>query len=256
MRRRNEFSTTTKTDSTLKSLLIKMFLILVIILVLVWLIPKFFLYKNTKKHEAIKEEKTEVVVIKEETVNSLENAGIKYFNEGNTPKNVGEKKKVTLKELQDSRLIGTLKVGNTTCDIKNSYVELTKNNDYYVVMSNLTCSTASKNKLTHVSNYSYCNNSYLCVADLQKEKEIAEKNKNVQVPSTGVNDNEEKELTEFGQWKNYRETSCDRQEIKCDINNTNCLREVRIEKVKELVYGANQIYKDVCYSSERTREYK
>lgn len=257
MRKRNEFSTTTtQTDTTLKSLLIKIFLILVIILVLVWLIPKFFLYKNTKKHEEIKEEKTEVIIIKDETVNSLENAGIKYFNESNTPKNEGEQKKVTLKELENKKLIGTLKEGSTTCDNKNSYVELTKKNDEYMLKTNVKCSKETKEKISYLNNYSYCNNSYLCVIDLQKEEELKEKNKNVQLPSTGVNDNEEKELTEFGPWKNYHETSCDRQEIKCDINNTNCLREVRIQTVKVLVDSNNQIYKDVCYMSERTREYK
>lgn len=257
MRRRNEFSEVKNTDTTLKSLLIKIFLILVIILVLVWLIPKFFLYKNSKTHEEIKED-NKTVVIKDETVNNLENAGVKFFNEQNTPKNNGDKKKVTLKELQDKKLIGVLKDGNNTCDTKSSYVELIRKNDEYMLKSNVKCSDATKNKVTYLNNYKYCDNSYLCARDLQKEKQLEEeeKNRNIQVPSTGVDDNEEKELTEFGPWKNYHETSCDRQEIKCDINNTNCLREVRIQTVKVLADSGNQIYKNVCYMSERTREYK
>lgn len=257
MRRKNEFSDTTirHSDTTFKSLIIKMFLILVIIIILIWLIPKFFLYKNTKKHEEIVKEKT-VVVIKDYTVNNLENAGIKYFNGNNVPKTVNEKEKVSLKELQDSKLIGTLKNDNATCDAKNSYVELTKNKDDYVLVTKVYCNKQTRSKTTYLNNYSYCAGNYLCIRDEAKQKEIEQNNKNLQVPNTAADDDETKELTEFGPWINYKETSCDRQEIKCDINNTNCLREVRVEVFKELVDSEKQIYKDVCYSSERTREYK
>ena len=57
-------------------------------------------------------------------------------------------------------------------------------------------------------------------------KEQEEKQRNTQVPDTAVDDDETRELTEFGPWKNYRQVSCNKQEIKCDIDNTNCLREV------------------------------
>ena len=52
MSKRNEFD---ESEYTLKGFIIKLFLILTIIIVLIWLIPKFFLYKKSKQHEEIKE---------------------------------------------------------------------------------------------------------------------------------------------------------------------------------------------------------
>lgn len=255
MRKRNEFE---ESEYTWKNFIIKLFLIVAIIIVLIWLIPKFFLYKKSKKHEEIKDSK-EIVLIENNTMNNVEEAGIKHFNETNIPTRVNEKKKVTLKELQNKKIIGKVKNGNVTCDAKNTYVEITKSTNDYALKTFVKCSSETKQRIIYLNSYSYCNESYLCVRNEQKEKEIKEKEEqqgNLPVPDTGVNDGETKELTAFGSWKNYRKTSCDRKEIKCDINNTNCLREVKIEKKLELVDKSNNIYKEVCYSSERVRKYK
>ena len=256
MKRRNEFEQTS--NNTLKSLLVKLFLIIVVLIVLFWLIPKFFLYKNSKKHDEI-DEKNNTVLIKNSTVEVVENAGIKYFNEKNVPAGSSEKNKVALKVLQDESLLGKVKNNGVTCDNKNTYVELTKNSDYYVLTTYVKCGDGIKQSIKYLNNYSYCTDNYLCEKNEQKEKEIREqeeKQRNTQVPDTAVDDDETRELTEFGPWKNYHQVSCNKQEIKCDINNTNCLREVKVEVFKELIDSNNQIYKDVCYSSERTREYK
>ena len=97
MSKRNEFD---ESEYTLKGFIIKLFLILTIIIVLIWLIPKFFLYKKSKQHEEIKEDKG-IVLIENSTLNSVETAGVKHFNEGNIPTKEKESKKVTLKELQN-----------------------------------------------------------------------------------------------------------------------------------------------------------
>lgn len=254
MSKRNEFDQ--QNDHTLKDLIIKLFLIITIIIVLVWLIPKFFLYKKSKKHEEINE-KNEIVIIENSTVDSVENAGVKYFNGENVPIKENENKKVTLKELQKNKLIGTVKNIDVMCDNDNSYVELTKSDNKYVLKTYVKCSSGNKQKTTYLNNYSYCNSSYLCQRDEEKEKQIQEVDKNnINMPSTGINDKEIRELTDFGPWKNYRKVSCDKQEIICEINNTNCLREVKVEKKLELIDENNKIYEEVCYSSERIREYK
>ena len=214
-----------------------MFLILTIIIVLIWLIPKFFLYKKSKQHEEIKE-KSEIVFIDSSTMNKVEEAGIKHFNETNIPTKENEKKKVTLKELQNEKIVGTVKNGNVICNVKNTYVEITKNANDYALKTFVKCSSETKQRILYLNNYSYCDGSYLCEFNEQKEKEIKEKEeqqKNLPVPDTGVNDGETKELTAFGPWKNYKKTSCDKKEIKCDVNNTNCLREVKVEVKKEVV---------------------
>ena len=258
MRKRNEFD---ESEYTFKSFIIKLFLIITIIIVLIWLIPKFFLYKKSKQHDEIKNNNnnSEIVLIEGSTINKAEEAGIKYFNKNNIPTKENEKKKVTLKELQKGKLIGDLKTGNTTCDVKNTYIEITKNDNDYTLKTIVKCSNAVEQKITSLNNYSYCNGSYLCERNEEKERQIRleeESKNNVNMPSTGVDDLETRELTEFGAWKNYRKTSCDRKEIICDINNTNCLREVKVEKKIELVDQNNNIYEEVCYMSERTREYK
>ena len=234
MSKRNEFD---ESEYTLKGFIIKLFLILTIIIVLIWLIPKFFLYKKSKQHEEIKENK-EMVLIENSTLNSVETAGIKHFNEGNIKKKKKESKKVTLKELQNEKLIGDVKNSGVTCDNNKTYVEITKNINDYTLKTYVKCSSETKQKTTYLNNYSYCNDNYLCERNEQKEKELKEqeeRQRNLSVPDTGVNDGETRELTAFGPWKNYQKTSCDKQEMKCDINNTNCLREVRVERKQELV---------------------
>ena len=253
MSNRNEFDQTN--NHTLKELIIKIFLIITIIIILLWLIPKFFLYKKSKKHEELNE-KNEIVLIENSTINNVENAGIKYFKEENVPKKDNASKKITLKELQKDGLIDTVRNVDVICDNNSTYVELIKNNSDYILKTSVKCSSGNKQKTTYLGNYSYCDDNYLCERDEEKERLIKieqEKENNINMPSTGVNEQETRELTEFSQWKNYRKTSCNRKEIKCDINNTNCLREVKIERKQEIV---NNVYEEVCYSVERTREYK
>ena len=233
MSKRNEFD---ESEYTLKGFIIKLFLILTIIIVLIWLIPKFFLYKKSKQHEEIKEDKG-IVLIENSTLNSVETAGVKHFNEGNIPTKEKESKKVTLKELQNEKLISDVKSSGVTCDNNKTYVEITKNINDYTLKTYVKCSSETKQKTTYLNNYSYCNDNYLCERNEQKEKELKEqeeRQRNLSVPDTGVNDGETKELTAFGPWKNYQKTSCDKQEMKCDINNTNCLREVKVERKQEL----------------------
>ena len=235
MSRRNDFDQSS--DHTLKELIIKLFLIITIIIVLIWLIPKFFLYKKSKEHDEIKE-KNEIVLIENSTINSVENAGIKYFNNTNIPKQITEKTKVTLKELQNKKLIGNVKNNNIVCDNSKTYVEVTKNSSDYTLKTHVYCLGKTKDKSIHLNNYSYCDSNYLCLQNVQKEKELEEQqknNNNLYVPDTGVNDGETRELTNFGPWNNYKVVSCDKKSIKCDINNTNCLREVKVEKKQELV---------------------
>ena len=234
MRKRNEFE---ESEYTWKNFIIKLFIIVAIIIVLIWLIPKFFLYKKSKQHEEIKENK-EIVIIENSTVNSVQNAGVKHFSEANIPKKDKTSEKVTLKELQNEKLLGDLKNNGVTCDTNKTYVEITKNSDDYSLKTFVKCSSETKQKTIYLNNYSYCDGSYLCERNEQKEKEIKEKEeqqKNLPVPDTGVNDGETRELTAFGPWKNYQKVSCDKKEIKCDVNNSNCLREVRVERKQELV---------------------
>ncbi len=256
MSKRNEFDQSN--GHTLKDLIIKLFLIITIIIVLFWLIPKFFLYKKSKEHKEIAE-KTEIVLIENSTVDSVEKAGIKYFDNKNVPNKENEKKKVTLKDLQNEKLIGTVKDSSVTCDNNDTYVELTKIDGNYILKTYVKCSSSNKQRTIYLNSYSYCNGSYLCERNEEKEKELQklqEDKNNINMPSTGVSDNEIRELTEFSSWKNRKRTSCDKMEIKCEIDNTNCLRETKLEIRQELVDEKNKVYEDVCYISERTREYK
>ena len=42
-------------------------------------------------------------------------------------------------------------------------------------------------------------------------------------------------LSQFSKWENYAKTSCDTQAITCDINDTTCLKEVKLYKRTEIV---------------------
>ena len=217
---------------SLRSLILKVFLILTIIIILIWIVPKFLSYK--KKDTQTKEKTVISAKISNKEINNLEQAGLKYFNNNNIPTDNNTSKKVTLKELKENNVVGNIKNGNTVCDINKSYVKLTKTENDYTMKSYLRCASSTKYSIKHINKYDYCKDTTLCEKQNIEESTPIEDNKNKE---SKIDDNKEKPktLSEFSKWEDYTKTSCDTKEITCDINDTNCLKEVKIYTRKEIV---------------------
>ncbi len=244
----------TESDSrfSVRSLLVKIFIILIIIIVLIWIVPKFLSYKKgPKSTKKTTPEVAQVTKISASTLRKLENAGLKYFNKDNIPTEESKSVKVTLKDLKKQGLVTDLKSNNNVCDTDSSYVKLTKNKDDYTMKSYLKCGSSSDYSLASVNDYSYCSSTLLCKKDDSIKTEDGNVDNN---PTEGnntsennTNDNssnnsnnnsnssETKKLSDFTAWQSYVRTSCDTKAVTCDINDTNCLQEVKLFSRKEII---------------------
>lgn len=245
-------------DFSVRSLLLKIFLILIIIILLIWIVPKFLSYKKKPKTENKTEKVAQVEKIKTSAINKLEKAGLKYFKEDNVPNDENKDKKITLSELKKENIVGDIKNGTTTCNANKSYVLLTKENDDYVLKTYLKCGSEDDYVLSHVGKYDYCHNTYLCKKDEtqeDKKEDVIVKNDDNNKPAEEENKEETKTnptpktktLSEFSSWKAYEKTSCDTKEVTCGAYDTNCLTEVKLYTRKELV-GT----KTVTHTTEHT----
>lgn len=235
-----------ETDSrfSLKSLFIKIFLIILIILLLIWLVPKFLSYKKSPKRSNNKtKEVVSVSKIKNSSLKKLESAGLKYFNKDNVPKDEYKSVMVTLKDLNTN-----IKNDGNVCDADKSYVKLTKNKDDYTMKSYLVCGGSKGYLLTNVGEYSYCGDNLLCEKDDTKTTTepddnngngTGDDNSNNSNSSGSDGNSNNNTLSEFGPWSEFVRTSCDTKAVTCSSNDYNCLQEVKLYSRKEIVGKKN-----------------
>ena len=240
--------------------LLKLFIIVCIVLLLIFLVPKFRSFNKTNKK--VKED-LEITIkdVKDnnmkENLEKLQNAGLLYFKENNVPNEKEEEKTILLKELVNNKLITNLKSSdNKKCSLTKSYVKLTKTNDEYELKTYLKCGNNADYLLTHVKNHSYCKN-YLCEKDSKKK----DKNETSKKDNKIINENKETKLSEavletkktWTNWSNWTKTSCDTKSITCSDNS--CNKEIETKKVVEKTGTYNNKYYAYELSFPSTRYY-
>ena len=138
-----------------RTVLVKMVIIILIIMLLIWLLPSS-LFDGEKRQM-------------EQNATKFKEASLKYYKSDNLPSKTDEELKISLKQLQDSKLIGQLKSKNKkTCDIDKSYSILRKREKDYLLTTYLECGDNKLNKDYIVNNYNYCETS-LCEKQIKKE---------------------------------------------------------------------------------------
>ncbi len=260
----------------LRRLLLKLLLIFSIIILLIWILPKFISYKPSNKNNNIKvkEESTDNKLFAE-NLTKLKDAALVYYKEDKLPLNSGDIQIVTLKELIKENLITNLYNSNKKkCDVKKSYAKITKLTDDYLLKIFISCDSKTDYLLVHVGKYDYCRN-YICEKDTTKEllkeednnkedkildSKQTEKNTindskinisdevNIEAEpdskkeNTKPNKSSNNKLSAFTSWSEYTRTSCNTANITCDINDFNCLKEIRTKKQIEQVGTYNKKY--------------
>ena len=128
-----EEKTKRKFDINWKSLIIKMVILLVAIFIIIWLISLI------NKKDEIKPSNIST------NLQTMKEAAFEYFTGSKLPENINGKKKITLKEMFDSKLLVEFKdQNNESCDTTNSYAEATKiTNSDYTIKVKLVCGTES-----------------------------------------------------------------------------------------------------------------
>lgn len=131
-----------KIDINWKSLLIKMGLLLVALFLVLWIVSLVNQDKNKVKESNLSS-----------NLQTMKSAAIDYFKGSKLPNNINGKKKITLGEMFDSKLLVEFKdQNNQSCDSINSYAEATKiNSSDYTIKVKLVCGAESDYVIQTVS---------------------------------------------------------------------------------------------------------
>lgn len=133
-----------KRGLTIKGLLLRLILIIIFIFLLVWLFPMPNLKPLNNQIFA-------------DNVARMKEVAKTYYTTERLPQNIGETKKMTLKEMIDNHLILPLTDSKgKKCSTRDSYVEITKMENEYVIKVNLSCSDQKNYIIEHFGCYDIC----------------------------------------------------------------------------------------------------
>ncbi len=164
-----------KRGTPVRDFLLKLILVIIFVLLLLWLLParinSTLNNTNSGNSNGGSENTTNTSAtgnvdltaltnrIFNANIQEMKEAAILYYTTERLPQTVGSDSKMTLKEMIDKHLLleFTDKNGNT-CDANNSYVQITKEENEYLMKVYLKCNDDEDYILVHVGCYSYCNN--------------------------------------------------------------------------------------------------
>jgi X-X-X-Leu-X-X-Gly heptad repeat protein len=163
---------TGKEKFNVRDIILQLLFVILFIFILIWIFPtKNYVtsYVDGKIDEAVKDSLKDYEfgggTSSEAFANNLfydnilrmKEAAISYFTFDRLPTNVGDKVKLTLKQMQEEKLVLSLIDSNgKTCDASESYVQITKEEDEYILKVNLKCSDYEDYLLVHLGCYDYC----------------------------------------------------------------------------------------------------
>ena len=145
-----------KDSFSIKSLIVQILLIVLFVFILIWLFPT---KGNTNKELDKINTKFDVLTnrIFNENLQTMKEAAIFYYTTSRLPKNVNDVNKMTLREMIEEKLLLEFKdANNKSCDLDDSYVEITKLEDEYLLKVNLSCTDNDAYILVHLGCYNYC----------------------------------------------------------------------------------------------------
>lgn len=129
---------------TIKDLLIRLVLIIVFIFLLIWLFPMPDLKPLNNQIFA-------------DNIDRMKDVAKSYYTVERLPKDFNTSKKMTLKEMIDNKLILPLMDSNGKyCSEKDSYIEVTKLENEYIIKVYLSCSDKQDYIIEHFGCYDIC----------------------------------------------------------------------------------------------------
>lgn len=135
-----------KTGLTIKGILIRLILIIIFIILLIWLFPMPDLEPLNSQ-------------IFLDNIDRMKDVAKSYYTVERLPKNVNDSEKMTLGEMIENHLILPLVDSNGNyCDEDDSYVQITKQEDEYVIKVNLSCTDNKDYVIEHYGCYDICGN--------------------------------------------------------------------------------------------------
>ena len=145
-----------------KDIIIRLVFLIVFILLLIWLFAK-----KTPNMSAFYSN------VFRENISYMQDAARSYYTTDKLPKNIGDVSEMTLQEMIEKKLILPFvdKDGNS-CDTKESYVQVTKGENEYVLKVNLVCDDEAAYIVETLGCYEYCESGECeCDCEVEEEKE-------------------------------------------------------------------------------------
>lgn len=148
---------TEQTNFSIKNVILQFLFVALFIFILIWLFP----LKSDLNKAIDSIENTDLSVLTDrifnENIISMKDAAKSYYTTSRLPKNVGDKVKMTLGEMLEKKIIlpFTDKDGKT-CSLTESYVEITKYDEEYIMKVNLKCGEEENYLLVYMGCYDYC----------------------------------------------------------------------------------------------------
>lgn len=129
---------------TIKDLLIRLILIIIFIFLLIWLFPM----------PDLKPLNNQIFL---DNVDRMKEVAKSYYTVERLPKEINESKKMTLREMIDEHLIlGLTDSNGKECNKDESYIQITKTENEYVIKVYLSCSDRQDYVITHFGCYDIC----------------------------------------------------------------------------------------------------
>ena len=150
-----------KRGTPIRDFLLKLMLVIVFVLLLLWLLPTRMNNSFNKSSSSNNSDGTDTSVAANRVfvanIQEMKQAGIQYYTVDRLPKRVGSESKLTLRQMIDNKLLleFTDKNGDK-CDIDNSYVSVTNQENEFLMKTYLKCNDEEDYILINIGNYSYC----------------------------------------------------------------------------------------------------
>ena len=145
-----------KDSFSIKTVILQFLFVALFIFLLIWLFPTKNYVNNLDNSET-----TDLSVfydrIFNENVIAMKDAAKSYYTTSRLPQNVGDKVSMTLGEMLEKKIILPFVDSNgEQCSLTDSYVEVTKYDEEYVMKVNLKCSEQENYLLVYMGCYDYC----------------------------------------------------------------------------------------------------
>lgn len=146
------------TNFSIKNVIIQFLFVALFVFILIWLFPLKSDLKNAM-NETCSGEACSVLYdsIFNNNVIMMKESAKSYFTTPRLPKKIGDKVKLTLGEMLELKIILPFVDKNgDTCSLDESYVEITKYEEEYIMKVNLKCGEQENYLLVYMGCYDYC----------------------------------------------------------------------------------------------------
>lgn len=183
-----------------KNIILKLLLVIILVVLVIWLFP-------TKSYvDGLIDNKlgTSKEQIFNSNINSMKEAAIAYYTGSRVP---SKEDTITLEEMLDKKLLMEFKDSNNKkCDVKKSFVSITKNKEDYTLKVNLSCDDKEGYVISYLT--------YNSAGDVYEKKKLTETPSTSSDVSSSIKDTAVKEVsdnsiksggyyTNYGPWSNW-----------------------------------------------------